>query len=80
MSVWDALTTRQIARIFFTTALFAGLLFLLVQVRSTLMLLAIAVFLAAKFFKESSPPTPDMAIDEAGKIKKTLMFRRKKKR
>jgi uncharacterized small protein (DUF1192 family) len=36
-------------------------------------------YLAAKFFKESSPPTPDMAIDEAGKIKKTLMFRRKKK-
>ena len=39
----------------------------------------IAGFLAAKFLKESSPPTPDMAIDEAGKIKKTLMFRRKKK-
>ena len=41
----------------------------------------IAGFLAAKFLKESSPPTPDMAIDEAGKIKKTLMlFRRKKQR
>ena len=38
----------------------------------------IAGFLAAKFLKESSPPTPAMAIDEAGKIKKTLMFRRKK--
>ncbi|MEY2517367.1 MAG: hypothetical protein QOJ89_4725 [bacterium] len=46
MSVWDALNTRQIARIFFTTAAFAGLLFLLVQVRSTLLLLAIAIFLA----------------------------------
>ena len=38
----------------------------------------LAGYLAAKFLKESSPPTPDMAIDEAGKIKKTLMFRRKK--
>ena len=38
----------------------------------------IAGYLAAKFFKESSPPTPDMAIDEAGKIRKTLMFRRRK--
>ncbi|MDX6676827.1 MAG: hypothetical protein QOE31_879 [Solirubrobacteraceae bacterium] len=46
MSVWDALTTRQIARIFFTTAMFAGLLWLIIQVRSTLMLLAIAIFLA----------------------------------
>jgi uncharacterized membrane protein YqjE len=40
----------------------------------------ISGFLAAKFLKESSPPTPAMAIDEAGKIKKTLMFRRKKKK
>jgi len=40
----------------------------------------IAGFLAAKFLKESTPPTPAMAIDEAGKIKKTLMFRRKKQR
>jgi hypothetical protein len=39
----------------------------------------LAGYLAAKFLKESSPPTPDMAIDEAGKIKKTLTFRRKKK-
>ena len=46
MSVWDALNTRQIARIFFTVAAFAGLLFLLVQIRSTLLLLAIAIFLA----------------------------------
>ena len=47
----------------------AGMLFLLG---------GLAGYLAAKFLKESSPPTPDMAIDEAGKIKKTLMFRRKK--
>lgn len=40
----------------------------------------IAGFLAAKFLRESSPPTPEMAIDEAGKIKKTLMFKRKKQR
>ncbi len=47
----------------------AGLLFVLG---------GLAGYLAAKFFKESSPPVPAMAIDEAGKIKKTLMFRRKK--
>lgn len=46
MSVWDALTTRQIARIMFTVAAFSALLYLLVQVRSTLLLLGIAVFLA----------------------------------
>jgi len=49
----------------------AGLLFLMG---------GLAGFLAAKFLRESTPPTPDMAIDEAGKIKKTLMFKRKKKR
>jgi hypothetical protein len=50
----------------------AGLLFVLGGV---------AGFLAAKFLRESSPPVPEMAIDEAGKIKRTLMlFRRKKKR
>jgi predicted PurR-regulated permease PerM len=46
VSVWDALTTRQIARILFTVAAFSGLLYLLVQIRSTLLLLGIAVFLA----------------------------------
>ncbi len=40
----------------------------------------IAGFLAAKFLRESSPPTPEMAITEAGKIKKTLMFKRKKQK
>ena len=47
----------------------AGLLFLLG---------GLAGYLAARFFKQSSPPVPAMAIDEAGKIKKTLMFRKKK--
>jgi predicted PurR-regulated permease PerM len=46
VSVWDALTTRQIARILLTVAAFSGLLYLLVQIRSTLLLLGIAVFLA----------------------------------
>ena len=46
MSVWDALTTRQIARIVFTIAACLGLLYVLVQVRGTLLLLGIAVFLA----------------------------------
>ncbi len=46
MSTWDALTTRHIARLIFTTAGFLGLLYMLVQIRSTLMLLGIAVFLA----------------------------------
>ncbi|HEX8158331.1 MAG TPA: AI-2E family transporter [Solirubrobacteraceae bacterium] len=46
MSVWDALTTRQIARILFTSAACLGLLYLLVQIRSTLLLLGIAIFLA----------------------------------
>ena len=44
----------------------AGLLFLLG---------GIAGYLAARFMKEGAPPTPDMAIDEAGKIKK--IFKRK---
>ncbi len=46
MSVWDALTTRQIARIMLSVAAFSALLYLLVQIRSTLLLLGIAVFLA----------------------------------
>jgi predicted PurR-regulated permease PerM len=46
VSVWDALTTRQIARILFTVAAFSALLYLLVQIRSTLLLLGIAIFLA----------------------------------
>jgi len=46
VSVWDALTTRHIARIIFTTAAFLVALYLLVQIRNTLLLLAIAVFFA----------------------------------
>ena len=46
MSVWDALTTRQLARILFTVAALSALLFLLVQIRGTLLLLGIAIFLA----------------------------------
>ena len=48
----------------------AGLLFVLGGV---------AGYVAARFFKESTPPVPEMAIDEAGKIRKTLMRRKKKK-
>ena len=47
----------------------AGLLFVLG---------GIAGYLAAKFFKDSTPPVPEMAIDEAGKIKRTLMRKKKK--
>lgn len=47
----------------------AGLLFLLG---------GISGYLAAKFFKGSTPPVPEMAIDEAGKIKRTLMRKGKK--
>jgi predicted PurR-regulated permease PerM len=46
VSVWDALTTRQIARILITGAGVVALLYLLVQVRSTLLLLGIAIFVA----------------------------------
>jgi len=46
VSVWDALTTRQIARIVFTTAACLGVLYLFVQIRGTLLLLGIAIFLA----------------------------------
>jgi len=48
----------------------AGLLFVLG---------GLAGYLAARLLKDSSPPVPEMAIDEAGKIKRTLMFKRKKK-
>ncbi|HVF77741.1 MAG TPA: phage holin family protein [Solirubrobacteraceae bacterium] len=47
----------------------AGLLFLLG---------GISGYLAARFFKDSTPPVPEMAIDEAGKIKRTLLRKRKK--
>ncbi|MEY2517489.1 MAG: hypothetical protein QOJ89_4847 [bacterium] len=46
MTVWEALTTRQIVRILSTTAGFVALLYLLVSIRGTLLLLAIAIFMA----------------------------------
>ena len=46
MTVWDALTTRVLARIVFTLAALLALLYLLVLVRSTLLLLGIAIFFA----------------------------------
>ena len=51
--------------------LVAGLLFLLGGIFG---------YLAARWLKESSPPVPDMAIDEAGKIKGTVMKFRLRKR
>jgi hypothetical protein len=48
----------------------AGLLFVLGGV---------AGFLAARFLKASTPPVPEMAIDEAGKIKRTLRSFRKRR-
>jgi uncharacterized membrane protein len=36
----------------------------------------LAGYLAARFFREGSPPKPSMAIDEAQKIKKTMRFKR----
>lgn len=46
MSVWDALTTRQLARIVFTLAAFSALLWLLVQVRGVVLLFGISIFAA----------------------------------
>jgi uncharacterized membrane protein YqjE len=36
-----------------------------------------AGYLAAKFFKGGAPPVPKMAIDEAGKIKRTFMRKKR---
>jgi len=65
---WFALPVGDGA-IFWGFFVVAGLLFLLG---------GFAGFLAARFFKESKPPVPAMAIDEAGKIKKTLKFRKQR--
>jgi uncharacterized membrane protein len=46
----------------------AGLLFVLGGV---------AGFLAARFLKDSTPPVPEMAIDEAGKIRRTFRWKRR---
>lgn len=66
---WYVLPTGDSLSFFWGFFVIAGLLFLLGGV---------AGYLAAKFFKQSTPPVPSMAIDEAGKIKRT--FLRKKKR
>ena len=65
---WFALPVGN-SSIFWGFFVVAGLLFVLGGV---------AGYLAARFFKESTPPVPEMAIDEANKIRRTLVFRRKK--
>ncbi len=66
---WYVLPTGNNLSYFWGYFVVAGLLFGLG---------GLAGFLAAKFFKASTPPVPTMAIKEAGLIKRTLM--RKKKR
>ena len=66
---WFALPVGD-SSVFWGFFVVAGLLFLLGGV---------AGYLAARFFKESTPPVPEMAIDEAQKIRRTLVFRRKKR-
>ena len=66
---WYVLPTGNNLSYFWGYFVVAGLLFGLG---------GLAGFLAAKFFKQSTPPVPTMAIKEAGLIKRTLM--RKKKR
>ena len=61
---WYALPTGDSLSFFWGFFVVAGLLFVLGGV---------AGYLAAKFFKQSTPPVPKMAIDEAGKIKRTFM-------
>lgn len=65
---WYALPTGDQLSYFWGFFVMAGLLFLLGGV---------AGYLAAKFFKQSTPPVPSMAIDEAGKIKRTFMRKKK---
>ncbi len=66
---WYVLPTGDNLSYFWGYFVVAGLLFGLG---------GLAGYLAAKFFKQSTPPVPKMAIDEAGKIKRTFM--RKKQR
>jgi uncharacterized membrane protein YqjE len=65
---WYALPVGEDS-IFWGFFFVAGMLFLLG---------GLAGYLAAKFFKDSTPPVPEMAIDEAGKIRRTLMRKKKK--
>ena len=64
---WDVLPVRSGA-VWWGFFIVAGTLFLLG---------GLAGYLAARFLKEGQPPTPNMAIDEAKKIKGTLKFKRK---
>jgi uncharacterized membrane protein YqjE len=66
---WYVLPTGDNLSFFWGFFVVAGLLFVLGGV---------AGYLAAKFFKGGAPPVPTMAIDEAGKIKRTFMKKRKK--
>ena len=66
---WYVLPTGNNLSYFWGYFVVAGLLFGLG---------GLAGFLAAKFFKQSTPPVPTMAIKEAGLIKRTLMRRKKR--
>ncbi len=66
---WYVLPTGNNLSFFWGFFVVAGLLFVLG---------GIAGYLAAKFFKGGAPPVPTMAIDEAGKIKRTFMRKKKK--
>jgi len=63
---WFALPVGN-SSIFWGFFVVAGLLFVLGGV---------AGYLAARFLQASQPPIPEMAIDEAGKIKRTFRRRR----
>lgn len=67
---WWVLPLGDNQSVFWGFFFVAGLLFVLG---------GISGYLAARFFRQSTPPVPEMAIDEAGKIKRTLMFRRRRK-
>ena len=68
---WYVLPTGNNLSFFWGFFVVAGLLFLLGGV---------AGYLAAKFFKQSTPPVPTMAMKEAGLIKRTCKRSKKKKR
>ena len=65
---WYVLPTGSSLSYFWGYFVVAGLLFGLG---------GLAGYLAAKFFKQSAPPVPKMAMDEAGKIKRIFMKKKK---
>ncbi|HWC27797.1 MAG TPA: phage holin family protein [Solirubrobacteraceae bacterium] len=67
---WYVLPLGDSQSVFWGYFFVAGLLFVLG---------GISGYLAARFFRQSTPPVPEMAIDEAGKIKRTLTFWRRRK-